>query len=322
MTDTRRAAPRLVPQWLGRWFDNRSPGGSGRRTDQVDWLRCLPFLAMHVAALGVLWTGWSKVALWCAAGLFLTRMFAITGFYHRYFSHRAFRTSRWFQAVMAFVGGTAAQRDPMWWASHHACHHAHSDAPGDPHSPSLTGFFGSHAGWFMTGDGFATRLRYVRDWAKFPELRFLNRFDWLPPLALAALVFALGWGLGRWKPDLGTTGPQMLAWGFFVSTVALYHATFTINSLAHGWGRRRFATGDDSRNNWILALLTLGEGWHNNHHHYPVAARQGFYWWELDVTYYCLLALRRLGLIWDMRPVPADVLEKRRLDARAAREAA
>ena len=312
-----RDRPARGPLWLRRWFDSRSEAGAARSGDSVDWPRCLPFLAMHVAALSVFWTGWSPIALAVAAGSFLVRMFAITGFYHRYFSHRAFRTSRSFQALMAFVGGCSAQRDPMWWASHHAQHHTHSDAPGDPHSPSLSGFLGSHAGWFMTGEGFLTRSRFVRDWARFPELRFLNRFDWVPPLVFAALVYLAGWGLERWQPHLATDGPQLLAWGFFVSTVCLYHATFTINSLAHGWGRRRFATGDDSRNNWFLALLTLGEGWHNNHHHYPGAARQGFYWWEIDITYYVLLVLERLGLVWDLRPVPRQVLARNRVDTPA-----
>ncbi len=316
-----RTGWRHVPLWLRNWFDSRSGARSPRRPHEVDWLRCLPFLAMHVAALGVFWTGWSPVALVLAAGSFLVRMFAITGFYHRYFSHRAFRTSRTFQALMACVGGCAAQRDPMWWASHHAQHHAHSDAPGDPHSPSLSGFLGSHAGWFMTGEGFLTRSRFVPDWARFPELRFLNRFDWAPPLVFAALVYLAGWTLERWQPRLGTDGPQMLAWAFFASTVCLYHATFTINSLAHGWGRRRFATGDDSRNNWLLALLTLGEGWHNNHHHYPGAARQGFYWWEVDITYYGLLLLERLGLVWDLRPVPEHALTRNRADTEPARSA-
>ena len=316
------APPARLPPWLRRWFDSHSSADRPVDPSVVDWLRCLPFAAMHLAALAVISTGWSAVALAVGAGSFLVRMFAITGFYHRYFSHRSFRTSRPFQALMAFLGGCSAQRDPMWWASHHVQHHAHSDRPGDPHSPSLAGFLGSHAGWFMTGDGFLTRTQHVRHWQCFPELRLLNRFDWLPPLVYAALLYGLGWLLARTEPALGTSGAQMLVWGFFVSTVCLYHATFTINSLAHGWGARRFATGDDSRNNWILALLTLGEGWHNNHHHYPASARQGFYWWELDLTYYGLVALKWLGLIWDLRPVPDRVLASRRLDAQPPGRAA
>ena len=309
---------KLFPQWFGRWFDNRSGTESQAGSDSVDWLRCLPFLAIHLAAVSVLWTGWSEVALAVAIASFLVRMFAITGFYHRYFSHRAFRTSRGFQALMAFVGGCAVQRDPMWWASHHAQHHSHSDVAGDPHSPRLSGFLRSHVGWFMTGNGYQTRTRFVRDWERFPELRFLNRYDWVPPLVFGTLLYLLGRALESWSPGLGTDGPQMLAWAFFASTVFLYHATFAINSLSHGWGTRRFETGDDSRNNWLLALLTLGEGWHNNHHHYPVSARQGFYWWELDITYYGLVALEKLGLVWDLRPVPGQVLARKRVDARAA----
>ncbi len=313
---------RRLPPWLRRWFDNHQALGEEARQAGVEWLRCLPFLAMHAATLGVIWVGWSPVAIWIAAAAFLVRMFAITGFYHRYFSHRAFRTSRAFQGLMAFVGGCAAQRDPMWWASHHVQHHLHSDSPGDPHSPSLSGFLGSHAGWFMTGEGFQTRSKFVRDWERFAELRFLNRFDWVPPLLFAALIYVLGWSLERFRPTLGTNGPQLLVWGFFISTICLYHATFTVNSLAHGWGQRRFATGDDSRNNWFLALLTLGEGWHNNHHHCPGVARQGFYWWEIDITYYGLVVLSKLGLVWDLRPVPAGVVERRRIDSPSGGSAA
>ena len=313
----RKRWPR-IPLWLRRWFDSRSGGGNRRHPNEVDWLRCLPFLAMHIAALGVFWTGCSPVAL--ALGSFLVRIFAITGLYHHNFSHRAFRTSRIPQAAMAFVGGCAAQRDPMWRASHHAQHHSHPDAPGDPHSPSLPGFLGSHARWFMTREEFLTRSRFFRDWARFPELRFPNRFDWAPPLVFAALVWRDG-GLDRWQPHPGTNGPQMLAQGgSSPRRSACTHATLSVNALAHGWGRRRFATGDDSRNNWFPALLTLGEGWHNNHH-YPVAARQGFDWRELDITYYGLPALERLGLAWDLRPVPEHVLTRNRADTSATRGA-
>jgi len=169
-------------------------------------------------------------------------------------------------------------------------------------------------GWFMTRASFATRLERVPDLAKYPELRFLDRYDALVPAALAILLYLSGAALEHWAPSLGTNGAQLLVWGFAVSTVVLYHVTFTINSLAHRVGRRRYATRDDSRNNGWLALLTFGEGWHNNHHHYPGAARQGFRWWEIDLTYYFLLALAAMGLIWDLRPVPATIRDTRPLD--------
>jgi stearoyl-CoA desaturase (delta-9 desaturase) len=248
--------------------------------------------------------------------MYLFHMFAITGFYHRYFSHRAFKTSRVFQFLMGFAGATSAQRGPLWWAGHHRLHHKHSDTPEDSHSPRQLGFWMSHVGWFMTKEAYATPERYIRDWKRYPELRFLNRYDWIAPVTLAAALFGFGELLRVFAPGLGTTGWQMLVWGFVISTIVVYHVTYTINSLAHQIGRQRYDTGDDSRNNFVLAILTLGEGWHNNHHYYPAAARQGFRWWEVDITYYGLKLLAGLGLIWDLRPVPAHVV--RGGDRRAA----
>ena len=132
------------------------------------------------------------------------------------------------------------------------------------------------------------------------------------PVALAVALYAAGEALAHWAPSLHTNGPQLLVWGFFVSTVVLFHATVTINSLAHRWGRRRFQTRDDSRNNLWLALLTFGEGWHNNHHHFPGSARQGFRWWEIDITWYGLRALQALRIVHDLKPVPAAVMARAR----------
>jgi len=275
--------------------------------DRVDWARVLPFIGMHAACLAVFWVGVSPVALAVAAAMYLLRMFAITGFYHRYFSHRSFKTSRTAQFAFAVLGASAVQRGPIWWAAHHRHHHAHSDAPGDVHSPRQQGFLWSHMGWFLSRRHFAPDLGRVRDLLRFPELRWLDRFDIAVPFVLALGLLALGSWLGSRWPGLGTSGAQMLVWGFFVSTVACYHGTYTINSLCHVWGRRRYATSDDSRNNWLLALITLGEGWHNNHHRYPMSTRQGFYWWEIDVTYYLLRLLAAVGLVWDLKPVPRDV---------------
>jgi len=308
-----------APSWLRIWLDNAAYEAAGASAEKVDWLRCAPFIAMHVACLGVFWVGWSPVAIGTALFLYVARMFLITGFYHRYFSHRSFKTSRAMQAITAALGCTAVQRDPLWWAAHHVHHHAHSDDEQDPHSPTLLGFWKSHIGWFMTPAAFPTRERYVKDWLRFPELRWLNRYDMLPPLALALALFGLGAALEQQAPGLGTNAWQMLIWGFFVSTIALHHGTFTINSLAHRFGARRFATEDNSRNNWLLALVTLGEGWHNNHHHYPGSTRQGFYWWEVDFTYYGLKLLEALGLVWDLRPVPASALARNRIGSTEAR---
>jgi len=310
MTGSRpeNSGPSVLQTFL-RWFDSEAgaPEAAGYEAGGVDWLRILPMVVLHLMCLGVVWVGWSPVAVATAVVLYLIRMFAITGFYHRYFSHRSYKTTRGWQFVFAVMGNSAVQRGPLWWAAHHRHHHRYADRDEDIHSPVLHGFLWSHIGWLTSRENFATRWKYVPDWKAYPELRFLNRFDVLVPVLLALLLYGLGELLAAVAPGLGTNGPQMLIWGFFISTTVLLHATFTINSLDHMFGSRRYATGDTSRNNWLLALITLGEGWHNNHHHYAVSARQGFFWWELDITYYLLKLMARLGIVTDLRPVPADV---------------
>ena len=284
------------------WFDTGAASADGD-ADRVDWLRVAPFIALHLACLAAFWVGFSWFAFGIAVALYAVRMFAITGFYHRYFSHKAFKASRPVQFAFAVLGAASVQRGPLWWAAHHRHHHRHADTEHDMHSPRH-GFIRSHMGWFLTRRAFATDLDAVKDLARFPELRLLDRFDVLVPALLAVGLYALGTWLEGAHPGFGTDGPQLLVWGFFVSTVVLFHVTVTINSLAHRWGSRRFATRDDSRNNLLLALLTFGEGWHNNHHHFPGSARQGFAWWELDLTYLGLRSLAALGLVHDLKPVP------------------
>ncbi len=297
-----------------RWFDTwasadaapkRAEPGAPRR---VEWVRVLPFVFLHVACFGALWTGWSPVAVWTAAVLYFVRMFAITGFYHRYFSHRTFSTSRAAQFAFALLGASAVQRGALWWASHHRVHHRVSDQPEDVHSPRVHGFLWSHIGWITSRENFHTDVSQVKDLAKYPELVFLDRFDMLVPVLYAGACFAAGAVLERLAPGLGTDAWQMLVWGFFISTVVLFHATSTINSLSHLFGSRRYETTDDSRNNALLAVITLGEGWHNNHHHFQGSVRQGFRWYEYDITYYILRCLALTGLIWDLHPVPEEVL--------------
>jgi len=299
---------------LQKWFDTQSDAQAvdADRADRIDWLRATPFILLHLACLAVVRVGISAVALEVAAGLYVVRMFALTGFYHRYFSHRTFRTSRATQFIFALLGASCVQRGPLWWAAHHRIHHRHADTALDPHSPTLTGFLWSHAGWFLTPRAFQTDWTRIPDLRKFAELRWLDRFDIVVPVALAAALFGLGKLLEHFVPSLGTSGWQMLVWGFCISTVVLFHATVTINSLAHRFGRRRFETTDDSRNNLWLALLTFGEGWHNNHHFYPGSVRQGFHWWEIDLTWYGLRLLAALGLVWGLRPVPGWVADRAR----------
>ncbi|HPQ42362.1 MAG TPA: acyl-CoA desaturase, partial [bacterium] len=240
---------------------------------------------------------------------YVLRMFAITGFYHRYFSHRSFQAGRIAQFVFAFIGGTAAQRGALWWAGHHRIHHRIADTPEDPHSPMHRGFLYSHMLWFLTDENSRTPKDKVKDWRKFPELVWLDRFHIVPPV-----IYAVGMlMLGRWLETfdaLHTSAWQIFIWGFVIATVAVYHGTYTINSLSHLYGSRRYDTPDTSRNNAILALITLGEGWHNNHHRYAVSTRQGFFPHELDLTYWGLRVLEKLKIVHDFRPVPESVLNE------------
>ena len=296
---------------LAGWFDNTAANDSVPENG-IDWLRVIPFVLIHLACFALFWVGYSHFALFFAIALYAVRMFAITGFYHRYFAHKAFQTSRLGQFIFAVIGATAVQRGPLWWAAHHRNHHAHSDEETDAHSPVQHGFLWSHIGWFLSRANFSTHFDRVKELAKFPELRFIDRFDVIVPIIFALGIFGLGELLASNAPRLHTDGWQLLVWGFVISTVTLYHATFSVNSLAHVWGKRRYMTRDHSRNNLVIALFTLGEGWHNNHHHYPGSASQGFYWWEIDFTYYGLRVLEALGLIWNLRKVPVAIRESKK----------
>ena len=304
----------LLASSLIQWFDSdHVPEGrevAMNQPDKVDWVRTIPFVFLHAGCLGIIWVGWSPVAAWTAAALYFIRMFAVTGIYHRYFSHKTYRTTRFGQFLLALLGATAVQRGALWWAYHHRDHHKHSDGPEDVHSPHVHGFWWSHIGWITSRRNFPTDYSKIPDLAKFPELVFLNRFDWVVPVILAAALFGMGALLESVAPSLGTSAGQMLVWGFFVSTTFLFHGTSCINSMAHLMGRRRFKTDDDSRNSLILAIITLGEGWHNNHHRYQSATRNGFYWWEIDITYYMLKALSWTGFIKGLKSVPQSIYEE------------
>jgi stearoyl-CoA desaturase (delta-9 desaturase) len=291
---------------IRRWFD--ADAAADQITDaaikKVDWFRIIPFVIMHTMCLGVIWVGWSWFAVLTAAGLYFIRMFAITGFYHRYFSHKAFKTNRFWQFIFAAIGNSSVQRGPLWWAAHHRHHHRYADTEKDIHSPSQHGFIWSHIGWLTSPANFPTKMQFVKDWAKYPELRWINRYDIVIPILLATALFLGGYLLQIYAPQLATSGPQLLIWGFFISSVVLFHATVTINSFDHMIGSRRYDTPDTSRNNVVLALITLGEGWHN---------RQGFYWWEIDMTYYLLKVLSWLGIVWDLRGMPEGLRDQNRV---------
>ena len=270
------------------------------RPHPISWRTSGPFVVCHLIPLLAVVTGVHAADLVLLGALYVGRVFFVTAGYHRYFSHRAFRTGRVTQFALAFGGLTAVQKGPLWWASWHRQHHRYADTGRDPHSPRH-GFWWSHVGWILSGRYGATDLDVVDDLARFPELRFLDRHDWIGPWALGTACYLVA----------GWSGVVV---GFFGSTVLVWHATFSVNSFTHVFGRRRYATADTSRNLAPVALFTLGEGWHNNHHHHPTSARQGVRWWELDPTHRVLRVLAHLGIVRDLRqPTPA-ALASRHLD--------
>jgi stearoyl-CoA desaturase (delta-9 desaturase) len=266
-----------------------------------------PIFIMHLLTVGVLFTGFSSTAVIALAVTYVVRVFALTAGFHRYFSHRSFKTSRVFQFIMAWVGTSAAQLGPMWWAANHRHHHQHSDQPEDIHSPVVRSAFWAHIGWILCRAYGSIQHDRIKDLNKYPELRFIDRFHILPVLSLIGLLYALGSGLNAAYPQLNTSGMQLVMWGFFLSTILVYHVTFCVNSVTHIIGKKRFNNHDESRNSWWVALLTFGEGWHNNHHRWPLSARQGMYWWELDLSYLLLRGLEKIGLVWDLNVYPKSI---------------
>jgi stearoyl-CoA desaturase (delta-9 desaturase) len=270
----------------------------------------VPFVLVHLVCFAAIWTGITWQAVVIGIVLYWLRIFGIGAGYHRYFAHRAYSTSRAFQFMLALLSQSTTQKSVLWWASKHRHHHLHSDTPADVHSPRHTGFIYSHLGWIFSRKHDVADLVKIADFARYPELMWLHKYELVPAVALAVLCFLIG----------GWSG---LVVGFFWSTVLVYHATFCINSLAHVSGRVRYVTGDDSRNNWLLAIFTMGEGWHNNHHAYQSSVRQGFRWWEYDPTFYVLKALSWIGIVWDLKTPPVPVLRnQQRLGARVIDRAA
>ena len=280
-------------------------------------------ILIHLSPLAIIWTGATVFDWVVCAALYVIRMFFVTGGYHRYFSHRSYKTSRAFQFFLAFMAQTSVQKGVLWWASHHRDHHRHSDMPKDPHSNKIYGFFYAHIGWIVGPDYKETLYGRVKDFAKFAELYWLNKYYLVPPIVLGTIVFAIGGVVngGGWAYIFSAYGLSTLVVGFFTSTVILFHGTFSINSLMHMIGKQRYATGDESRNSLILALITLGEGWHNNHHYYMSATRQGFFWWEIDITYYILRLLSFFGLIWQLNKVPKHIKYPKDMEEKPKRAA-
>jgi stearoyl-CoA desaturase (delta-9 desaturase) len=263
-----------------------------RRSDRINWFASVPFIAFHLLCALAVFTGVSwKLAL-VAVASYALRMFGVTAGYHRYFSHRAFKTGRVFQFLLAWLAQMSAQKGALWWAANHRHHHRSSDTTEDIHSPARRGFWWSHVGWILSSRYDETNYAAIKDLARYPELVWLNKYHLVPSLTALVATWLVG-------------GLDGLVWAGVIPTVLLWHGTFTINSLSHIFGKRRYLTTDTSRNNWLLALITLGEGWHNNHHYHQNTANQGWFWWEVDVTFYVLKALSWVGVVSGLR-VPSE----------------
>jgi stearoyl-CoA desaturase (delta-9 desaturase) len=275
----------------------------------LDKIKTIIFLGVHLGCIGVFFVPFSWQLVLIALLLYLVRMFGITAGYHRYFSHRTFRTSRWFQFLLALLGLSAGQKGPLWWASHHRRHHLHSDTENDIHSVKQHGFWHAHVGWILSSGLEEVDYSNVKDLQKFPELVWLDKYYYVGPLLLVFMLVIVGLIAQALNPQTPLTPAALIVWGFFVSTTLLYHGTFFINSLCHMIGNQRFNTGDESRNSFLMAIVCLGEGWHNNHHFYPASERQGFYWWEIDPTHWVLKVLSWFGLVWDLKGPPSEILK-------------
>ncbi len=268
-----------------------------------------PLVFMHLGCIGIFFVPLNKISIILFLTMYCLHVFTLTAGFHRYFSHKSFKTSRLFQFILAFFGTIAAQKDPLWWASHHRIHHQHADTEKDPHSARHKGFWYAHIGWVMKSKLDNTRFDKIKEFSQIPELIWLNKHPYIPPMLLVILLISTGMVFEVYFPRYNITALQLITYGFFLSTVCVYHVTFCINSVAHKFGSKRFTNEDDSVNNWILAILAGGEGWHNNHHKYSVCARQGFRWWEIDVTYYLLKILEKVKIIWDVKEPPKSLIQ-------------
>lgn len=262
----------------------------------------------HLGCFGVIWTGVSPAALTVALALYVVRGFGVTAGYHRLLAHRSFSTGRPVQFLLALAGSLATQGGPLWWVAHHRSHHRYTETEKDIHSPRTQGFWRSHIGWMLSAESFRENGANARDLYRVPELKFLQQhYAWIV-LGQGVAIYGLGEGLAAL--GVQTSGAQMLVWAYFIATVALWHATFMVNSVCHLWGSRPFDAEDTSTNNWLVALLALGEGWHNNHHKFAYSARHGLEWWQFDLTWLLLRGMEKLGLVSELRLPRPRMLER------------
>ncbi|WP_150466612.1 acyl-CoA desaturase [Francisella sp. SYW-9] len=260
----------------------------------------IAFSTMHLACLAIFFVNYNITALLVFLITFSIRTFALTAGYHRYFSHKAFQTSRVFQFILALVGTWASQKGPLWWSGHHRYHHIHSDKETDMHSPK-NGVFQAHVGWVFEARSDDVDPKFIKDWVKYPEIVWLDKYAHESFALYLVGLFILGSCISYFYPTLETSGLAFVFWGGILSTVLLYHTTFSVNSICHIFGSRDYQTTDNSRNNWLVALITFGEGWHNNHHKFAYSIRNNLKFWQIDITYIILCVLKKFRIVWNFK---------------------
>lgn len=283
--------------------------------EPISWMTTFFMVAFHIGAIVALFMfSWSALAISLVL-LYVAGGFGIGMGYHRLLTHRGYKTHKWMEYLMTICATLALEGGPFFWVATHRVHHQNTDVEGDPHSPRDGGFW-AHAGWIITGRALHNHadalLPYIPDLRKDKFMTFISKWHWLPLTIVGFILLAIG----GWK---------FVMWGVFLRTVVGLHCTWLVNSATHMWGRQRFLTGDTSKNSFWVAVLTFGEGWHNNHHAHPQSARHGLAWYEVDVNWYVIAVLRKLGLIWDVKIPRLEALEKKRIvhaDVRVATSSA
>jgi len=270
----------------------------------LNWSTTAVIAAIHAGALAAFFFfTWQRLAVMVV--LYIVAINVGIGMcYHRLLTHRGYHVPKWLEYVMSMFATLSLEGGPIFWVATHRVHHQHSDEEGDPHTPREGGWW-AHTGWLLFGNALHAQTkalaRYVPDLCRDRFHVWLSKYHWLPISLSGVLLFGLGWATGGWKNAVG-----MVLWGGFLRVTLGLHATWLVNSATHLWGRRRFETRDDSRNNWWVALLSGGEGWHNNHHAHPVSARHGLAWYEIDPNFWGIWVLSKLGLASKIRVAKYD----------------
>jgi fatty-acid desaturase len=272
--------------------------------DGINWTTTSIIALLHAGALAAFFFfTWQRLAV--MAIIYIVAINVGIGMcYHRLLTHRGYQVPKWLEYLMSIGATLSLEGGPIFWVATHRVHHQLSDRHGDPHTPREGGWW-AHTGWLLFGDALHAQTkalaRYVPDLSRDRFHVWLSKYHWLPITFSGVLLFGLGWAFGGWKNAVG-----MVLWGGFLRVTLGLHATWLVNSATHLWGRRRFETRDDSRNNWWVALLSGGEGWHNNHHAHPVSARHGLAWYEIDPNFWGIWLLAKIGLAKKIRVAQYD----------------